>query len=202
VISTTTVRQARADDRDPALATLVAAFTDDPLARHLFGDRETLSRHLPAFFGYLLEVSLEGCEVLVTNDLSAASLWTPPGGNRLGAEVLAERWQEVLPGMPTVFEERYARFGALVEPAVPERRHWHLGVLGVRPDRQRRGLGTSVCVPMLARADGEAMPVLLETATPSNLPFYGRLGFTVRRRTDLPGGPPVWTMWRKPAAVA
>ncbi len=199
MISTTTVRRAHAGDHEPALATLVAAFTDDPLAQHLFGDRETLSRHLPAFFGYLLEVSLEGCEVLVTDDISAASLWTPPGGNRLGAEVVAERWQAVLPGLPSVFEERYAEFGALLAPAVPAQPHWHLGVLGVRPDRQRLGLGRSVCTPMLERADGERMPVLLETATASNLPFYDRLGFTVRRRTDLPGGPPVWTMWREPA---
>jgi GNAT superfamily N-acetyltransferase len=201
MISASTVRAACPADRNLALETLVSAFADDPLAQHLFGDRTTLHRHLPAFFGYLLDASLDGCEVVVTDDLSAASLWTPPGGNRLGAEVIAERWQAVLPGLPAVFEERYAQFGALVMPAVPERPYWHLGVLGVRPDRQRRGLGSAVCAPMLDRADGERMPVLLETATPSNLPFYERLGFAVRRRTDLPDGPPVWTMWREPAGA-
>src|SRR5207245_61115 len=177
----------------------VLAFVDDPLAHHLFGDPSTLRRHLPDFFGYLLDVSLDGCEVMVTDDLAAASLWTPPGGNRLGTEAVVERWQEVLPAMPAVFEERYAKFGALIVPAVPEQPHWHLGVLGVRPDLQRRGLGSAVCAPMLSRADDECMPVLLETATPSNLPFYTRLGFGVRQRTDLPDGPKVWTMWRDPA---
>jgi GNAT superfamily N-acetyltransferase len=198
MISTSTVRQANAADRDQALDTLVSAFVDDPLADHLFGDRATLRRHLPNFFGYLLDVSLDGCEVMVTDDLSAASLWTPPGGNRLGAEVVAERWQEVLPALPAVFEERYAKFGALIVPAVPDQPHWHLGVLGVRPDLQRRGLGSAICAPMLERADREHMPVLLETATPSNLPFYHRLGFGVHRSTDLPDGPKVWTMWREP----
>jgi len=191
MISTSTVRQANAADRHEALDTLVSAFSDDPLARHLFGDGATLHRHLPDFFGYLLDVSLEGCEVMVTGDLSAVSLWTPPGGNRLGAETVAERWQEVLPAMPAVFEERYARFGALIVPAVPEQPHWHLGVLGVRPDLQRRGLGSTVCAPMLERADRELMPVLLETATLSNLPFYEPLGFAIRHRIDLPDGPKV-----------
>ena len=44
------------------------------------------------------------------------------------------------------------------------------------------------------------MPVLLETATPSNLPFYKRLGFAVRHGIDLPDGRKVWTMWREPGA--
>ena len=166
MISTSTVRPARAADRDPALETLVSAFADDPLAQHLFGDRETLHLHLPVFFGYLLDVSLDGCEVVVTDDLSAASLWTPPGGNRLGVDAVAERWQAALSGLPAGFEERYAQFGALVMPAVPEQPHWHLGVLGVRPDLPAPR-------PRLRRLRGDAgpggrraVPVLLETATP------------------------------------
>jgi ribosomal protein S18 acetylase RimI-like enzyme len=199
VISTISVRRAAPGDRDRALDTLVEAFSDDPLALHLFGDRVTLRERLPAFFGYLLDVSLEGCEVLVTDDLSAASFWTPPGGNRLGAEVVAERWQAVLPGMPALFEERYAEFGAMIAATVPEQPHWHLGVLGVRPEKQGRGLGAAVCAPMLERADRDGMPVLLETARPSSLSFYERLGFAVRDRPELAGGPPVWTMWRQAA---
>ena len=46
------------------------------------------------------------------------------------------------------------------------------------------------------------MPVLLETATPSNLPFYKRLGFAVRHGIDLPDGPKVWMMGREPAVEA
>jgi GNAT superfamily N-acetyltransferase len=203
MISTSTVRPASADDRGAALDTLVSAFADDPLARHLFGDRPTLDRHLPYFLGYLFDVSLDGCEVMVTDDLSAASLWTPPGGNRLGAETVAERWQEVLlPSLPAVFEVRYAQFGALIVSTLPKQPHWHLGVLGVRRDLQRRGLGSAVCAPMLRRADREHVPVLLETATRANLPFYERLRFHVRSRVDLPDGPPVWTMWREPEGVA
>jgi hypothetical protein len=45
-------------------------------------------------------------------------------------------------------------------------------------------------------------PVRLETPTPSNLPFYERLGFAVRHSTTLPGGPKVWTMWREPVVKA
>jgi ribosomal protein S18 acetylase RimI-like enzyme len=199
MISVTTVRPAQARDRDGALTTLVWAFAEDPLALHLFGDAATRDRHLPGFLGHLVDVSLEGCEVIVADDLAAVSLWTPPGGNRLGDELLAERWQDVLPSMPPQFEERYAELGALVAPVVPRAPHWQLTALGVRPDRRRRGLGRAVCTPMLSRADDEAMPVMLETATASNLAFYEQLGFEVLHRSDLPGGPAVWTMWREPA---
>lgn len=55
--------------------------------------------------------------------------------------------------------------------------------------------------PVLARADQEGVAAYLESSKEPNLAYYERHGFV---RTDVlepvPGGPPVWTMWREPTA--
>ncbi|MDX6732846.1 MAG: hypothetical protein QOC54_2794, partial [Baekduia sp.] len=42
------------------------------------------------------------------------------------------------------------------------------------------------------------LPAYLETGKERNLAFYGRHGFEVLDRLDLPKGPPVWFLWREP----
>jgi GNAT superfamily N-acetyltransferase len=81
----------------------------------------------------------------------------------------------------------------------PDRRHRCLEVLGSRPDRQGRGLGSAVLGPGLARCDREGLLAWTDTSSPENLRFYARFGFGVRARGELPGGgPPLWALGREP----
>lgn len=80
-------------------------------------------------------------------------------------------------------------------PAEP---HWYLVLLGVDPAFQGAGLGTSLLNHRLAAFDTSHMPTYLETQKPENVPYYERFGFTVRAVIQLPGCPPLWTMWRDP----
>lgn len=82
-----------------------------------------------------------------------------------------------------------------VHPAEP---HWYLGLLGVDPSFQGRGLGRYLLEPVLARCDAEGLGVYLETQKPENLAFYERFGCRVRDEVSIAGAPPVWTMWREP----
>jgi ribosomal protein S18 acetylase RimI-like enzyme len=69
---------------------------------------------------------------------------------------------------------------ALSEP------HYYLFALGVRPDQQGRGVGTSLIKPTLERATIEARPIYLETQSPENVGLYERLGFAVVSDTPVP----------------
>jgi ribosomal protein S18 acetylase RimI-like enzyme len=94
----------------------------------------------------------------------------------------------------------FARYGSIVE-----RHHrgdvtsWYLEVLSVRPESQRRGLGTRLLEPILERADRDGMPCCLETSDPSNVAYYERFGFAVDGPLleVLRDGPPL-TMMRRP----
>ena len=69
------------------------------------------------------------------------------------------------------------------------------------PSVQRGGLGSLLVRVVLERCDREGIPVFLINTKERNLAFYGRHGFAVVARVELPdGGPPVWPMWREPQA--
>ncbi|MBN1859167.1 GNAT family N-acetyltransferase, partial [Candidatus Bipolaricaulota bacterium] len=79
--------------------------------------------------------------------------------------------------------------------------HWYLWALGVKPSRQRQGVGTALLQPVLARADHEDCACYLETATPENVPFYEKLGFRVLWEANVAQQPiHLWFMRRDPSS--
>ena len=175
------------------------AFAGDAIVRYVLADDETYARTAGLFFGHYFDVRLAGGEVFVTADGAGASLWNPPGGNRLGPDVLEARWREnVVPGLAAGEVERYQSFAAVLDAMTPAEPHWYLGLLGTAPAQQGTGVGTTLLRPMLSRADRERVPVFLETGMDRNVAFYERFGFAVAAADEVPGGPRVWGMLRSP----
>jgi GNAT superfamily N-acetyltransferase len=194
------------DDQEEACGALLArAFFDDPIFRWVEPDDALRARFLGPFFTGLTRRSHRLAVALATEgELRGASLWKTPGLTTLSAEELAMTgldriadWlsDAALARLDAVFDPVEVAFAEdLAEPV------WYLGVLGVEPGHQGRGLGSCLMRPVLERADREARAVTLETAQPKNLPLYERHGFRVLRELPRPHGegPVVWTMKRDP----
>ena len=57
--------------------------------------------------------------------------------------------------------------------------HWYLMALGVDPDHQGEGHGSTLVRAGIEKADRDGKAVYVETETEENLGFYQRLGFEV-----------------------
>ena len=190
----------------PVGGLLARAFAADPLFEWIEPDPAARHAFLVRFMTALTRRSLLYAEVWRTApELAGVSLWKGPDLRGLSPAQLAatglDRLAEALsPAAVARFEALFDPVEAALEADVPERR-WYLGVLGVAPELQGRGLGSRLMRPVLERADRDGLPVTLETGQPRNLPIYRRHGFEVRRELPPPepGGPPVWTMRRMPA---
>ena len=196
----TSARRIRAHERDAALRTVVDAFRSDPQVRWWFPDDEVYADAARAFFGVLLDTRIEGGEVWVVEDVSAVSMWIPPGGNLLGPDVVAARYAEVVEGLPAPAPQRIRQTDEQVDALLPTEPYWYLGVLACRPGVQRRGLGSAVLGPVFSVADRAGLPVVLETSTVGNVDFYIRRGFAVRAdfAPPIPGAPEIRVMCREP----
>lgn len=94
---------------------------------------------------------------------------------------------------------RYARLWDWIGDHMPDEPIWFLDMVGVDPAHQGRGVGTALIRFGLARSTRTGVPALLETGTPTNVPYYERFGFRVVDEGDVPdGGPHVWFMRREP----
>jgi ribosomal protein S18 acetylase RimI-like enzyme len=185
------VERARFREIGSLSQTLALAFADYPWTRWTI-EPERYDRRLRAHFELFLELALSHGEVWRTAEGDAVAVWIPPAEaawgdderRRVGARIRA------LAGRRAEAAEAAAAVVALHRPRAP---HWYLAALGVRPERQRRGLGSTVLQARLADCGRAA----LDTSTEAAAQFYLRHGFRVVHEADVPGGGPhVWFMER------
>ena len=131
-----------------------------------------------------------------TADGQGGALWLPPGSPGLSAGEQLREALAMLGAGPGAWM-RGSRSDATLKRHHPTEPHYYLSTLSIDPAHQRRGYGSALLEPMLARIDAEAMPAFLETQRESNIPFYRRFGFERTERIQIPGGPPLWLMWRE-----
>ncbi len=187
-----------------AVEALCAAFVDYPVMRHVLADSGAdYDDHLRALVGFFFNKRLVRdwplLGVRADGELAAAALISEPGSHpappeveRLRADLAATigdaAWQRL---------EHYERESDLDAPAEP---HYLLGVIGVRPANQGRGLARILLeelVKMSERHPGST-GVCLNTESPGNVSFYEHMGYHVvghRTISDLE----TWCMFRPDA---
>ena len=194
----------RSAERDACLATVLAAFATETVARWVWPSDERFAACAPGFFGHLLDQRLAAGEVWVCpgaqGAIDAVAMWNPPGGLYAGLPDPPGAWAAASAAFTDTERRAWKRFDELM--AVPEAAgpHWYLGVLATAPGLQGTGLGRAVTTPMLAAADRCGLPTYLETASETNVAVYARLGFHVDRKVQLPDGGPLSRLMRRDPA--
>jgi GNAT superfamily N-acetyltransferase len=199
-----TVRKAAPEERPAVVATVVAAFAQDPAWAFILG--EDYGRLAPHFAGALFDLRVARGNVWVTDDLAAVAMWDPPatsdvGGGNGGNEHSRSVWSRYRATAGEDRFERLAQYNDAVAAVDPRASHWYLGVLATDPERRRQGLATAVLTPILSEADRLDIACCLETSTAENRRFYQRRGFDEATEIALPGGPTTWWLRRPPTAA-
>ncbi len=190
-------RQAQEEDIQPMAAALARAFDDDPVMAWAFGRAPRRVRRLRRFFAHEARRHRLRGEVLTTDDLEGGAYWDPPEHWRV-------TWGQFLRQVPTFAPllgprlPRVVRGLQVIEDVHPRQPHWYLAVLGTDPPAQGHGVGARLLQPVLDRCDRQGIGAYLESSKEQNLAYYARFGFSVTGQIDLPGGPPMWPMWREP----
>ena len=135
---------------DHAIATLVLAFSTDPVALWMYDDPHQYLLHIPRLFRALGTSSFAAGAAQRTNDGLGVALWLPPGvhGDDGPLEaVIAE----------SIAAEKQADVGAaftrteLYRPTEP---HWYLSLIGVEACTGTRGVVRHYCSTAFANATG------------------------------------------------
>ncbi|MEV8531072.1 GNAT family N-acetyltransferase [Streptomyces sp. NPDC051211] len=191
------IRQAGPSDRDAVARLLDEAFQNDPVSSWVFPDPAHRRAVHGKFLGVFVDVALEQGRIDYAADGSCAALWLripagePEGGDEIPAKMRAVADPD---------NERCELVGRLtgeVHPTAEE--HEYLLMIAVAPDRQGEGLGTELMRPVLERCDRDGVPAYLEASSGRSRGLYERLGWEFTgTAVQLPDGPLMWPMWRKP----
>lgn len=179
-------------DQSSAVATLVSAFTEDPVERWLWPDDEAYAAHFPDFVSALGGKAFEAQTAWRLGEFAAVALWFAPGLEPDGDLIVSVITE-------TVSAEKHDDTFAVLEQmdaTHPRYPHWYLPWFGVDAAMQGHGLGGQLMTQCLAIVDASHLPAYLETPNPRNISFYERHGFTVTGEAQAGACPRVVFMLR------
>ncbi len=193
-------RTATPDDRDGVVKTVVAAFRNDPAFRFFFPNDDEYDRQAALFAGYLFDKRVPHKSVWVTDQLEAASLWSPPtrlvnDPDGLVAATEEQLREAMLEGIGEEAAARLAAYDEAVHAVLPDdSTFWYLGVLALHPDHAGSGLGRIVMQAGVDHARSVNDTAFLETSNPRNVGYYERFGWSVFARVESALPLDVWLL--------
>jgi GNAT superfamily N-acetyltransferase len=190
------VRRALPGDRAAVIATVVAAFAEDPGWRFLLNGEH--NRVAPLFAGALFDLRCPRQSVWVTDDLLAVAMWDRPAEDGAQSLPVDAIWDRYTAQAGPEVHERLIAYNQAVGAASTPSPYSYLGVLATHPEQRGKGLASTVLQPEIALADEAAIDCCLETSTEANRRFYEKRGFTEAVTVEVLGGPPTW--WLRRAA--
>jgi ribosomal protein S18 acetylase RimI-like enzyme len=185
-----------------AAQVLGKAFVDEPVSVVVYKNFSADRRLRALTHDFAIEVKLcvrKGYPLQVNEDgkVVASAVIYPPGTYPL---TVGDQWMLFIKSFlgNGIYDIRVnTRWLDEIDKMHPVEPHYYLEYLGVEPEQQGKGLGSSILQLLIRKADEERVGCYLENAEPSNVPFYQRFGFQVIAEKEI-NGIPAWFMWRPP----
>lgn len=179
-------------DYDRAIASLVAAFTADPVMRWMFPDSKQYFDYFPLVLKHFAGGAFGHSSAYRSDDFKGAALWLPPGVGP-DEEALGAVLQE---GVSAELQEEVFAVLEQVGAGHPEETHWYLPAIGVEPRSQGKGYGSTLLARGLEVCDRDHVAAYLEATNPTGIPLYQRFGFEVTGQIQAGSSPAFTPMFR------
>jgi len=181
------------EQAERAVATIMLAFSTDPMARWSLSDPAVYLAQFPAVVRAFGGSAFAAGTAHHVDDFAGAALWLAPGAHAdeeaLGAIMQAACLPERMADAAVVFAEM-----ANYHPTEP---HWYLPLIGVDPMHKGKGLGSRLLAHALQQCDADHLPAYLESSNPANIALYERHGFERLGTIQAGSSPPLVPMLRR-----
>lgn len=196
------VHRLKQDEMSEASRVLSEAFEGYPVANYMFeGFLEQGPERFRVMFEYLINSRIVrnwpvfGCRL--GGELVGVAVVSEPGEEWSTPELDAQ-WERATKAMGKRAMDRFLEYADACDAGLPDWPHHYLGILGVKPEYQGIGCGSSLveAVKSDALLHDQSRGVCLNTETTINLPFYRRHGFKTIDSRDV-GSIHTWCMTLK-----
>jgi GNAT superfamily N-acetyltransferase len=190
------IRLANPADLPAVITVLAVALDDTDIARWLVPDRAERMAVYRRYFGLVAPWFFDHGTVYVTNDRSAAALWTRTDGKF--EPDIADYERELARACGPAFGQ-FVQLELDMHTAHPgDIRHDYLAFLAVAPHRQSQGIGSRLLQAHHRLSDQDRLPAYLEATGRRNAALYTRHGYVEAEPFHIGDGPPLYPMLRRP----
>ena len=167
-------------------------FVTEPMLQWSLGTRGDVARRFTEYFEYFNETLARLGMLWEAGRARGAAVWIPADADAAFMHAL-DASRSSIHTLTNDGGHRYDAYWEWVSARVPDERLWHLDSVAVETDSRGTGVGAALIRFGLHLAREQDTGACLETATPTNVPYYEHLGFRIIDHADAPhGGPHTW----------
>ena len=136
-----------------------------------------------------MEYSFDYCfwfgEILLSDDKKAWALIIYPEKKKTTLKSIFADIKLIAGCTGLINAQKAMKREAAIKTIHPSTSFTYLWFIGVNPSDQNKGAGTVLLKQILEKSKTEGRPVILETSTERNLPWYMKHGFTIYKELDF-----------------
>jgi ribosomal protein S18 acetylase RimI-like enzyme len=186
------MKPASAKDKSHFVDILSKAFESNRSVNEVVLQDERRLERIQVLMDYSFEIAFEKNGAWQSDDGDAVLLGYYPIANKT---TLKDFWQMGRLAFKSVGISRVrhvTKREKYIHKYHPKTPHFYLWFLGVEPSCQGQGKGGQLLNDLQAYCAQFGLPIILETSTPENLPFYQKHGFTIYHEWLVREGYTVW----------
>lgn len=172
-------------DKGRVVNILAESFDDNKSVNYIIKQDKKRNLRIRKLMAYSFDICYLYGEVFLTNDKSGCALILLPDKkkNNLTSILLDIKLIVSCIGIANI--KKAMKRESKIKELQPKELMYYLWFIGVVPDQQNMGLGSSLIKQVMEEAHSKQRPVYLETSTLKNIPWYEKFGFKIYNRLDL-----------------
>ena len=172
-------------ERDRVIDILEEPFNDNQSVNYIVKQDKKRARRIRKLMAYSFDVCYLFGDVFLSEDKSGCALILLPDKkkNNLKSILLDIKLIVSCIGISNI--KKAMKRESKIKKLQPRKSIYYLWFIGVYPDQQNKGIGSSLIKEVIEEAHSRQRPVYLETSTLKNIPWYEKFGFKIYNELNL-----------------
>ena len=172
-------------DKNLVVKILTESFIDNQSVNYIVKQDEKKIQRIKKLMEYSFDVCDLFGEVFISDNKKGCALILLPDKKKTSIRSILLDVKLIISctGLSNLFKA--LRHESKIKKLQPKALKYYLWFIGVDPHEQHNGIGTALMAEIIKNAASKGRPLLLETSTLKNIPWYKRFGFTVYYELDL-----------------
>jgi len=179
------MKSALYSDKNLIVEILTASFDENQSVNYIVKQDNRRTQRIRELMDYSFEICFNYGEVFLSDDKSACALVLYPDKKKT---TLKSIWLDIKLILKSIgignISKALSRETKIKQKQLKEKMYY-LWFIGVQPESQNSGVGSQLLNEILHHSKKKNRPVVLETSTVKNLPWYQKFGFRTYDTLDL-----------------
>ena len=172
-------------DRDRVIGILAESFNDNQSVNYIIKQDKKRNHRIRKLMAYSFDVCYLFGDVFLSEDKGGCALILLPDKKKNNLKSILLDMNLIVSCIGISNITKAMNRESKIKKLQTMKSMYYLWFIGVNPDQQNKGIGSSLIKDILEEAHSRQRPVYLETSTLKNVPWYEKFGFKIYNEINL-----------------